>query len=156
MLHYLVKFENSKYLSFKKYLVVFHHFWWMLIICNTNFSKCALIYNLKTNLQYLCIIYILFKPYRHSLFRPTCRKQFAIRSVRSVDLFRTLLMLSAFCTLCIMQKFSKSFLWYFVVCIFWILLSFVNFHIKRSSFYGTSYSLVIILNVQISQGSVAT
>ena len=61
-----------------------------------------------------------------------------------------------FSTLCIIQKISKSFQWYFVVWIFWILLSFGKFHVEQINCLDTSYSLAKILNFQISQSGVTT
>ena len=62
------------------------------------------------------------------------------------------------CILYIMcyTEIRKSFLWYFLARIVWILLSFAKFHVKHINFSCTSYSLTVILNCQISQGSVAT
>ena len=46
--------------------------------------------------------------------------------IQSSDIFQTgFILFSAFCTFCIPQKLSKLFLWYFVVCTYWILLSFM-------------------------------
>ena len=44
LLHYLVKFENSKWPCFKNNLVIFSSFLpQMFIICNKYFKKCALV-----------------------------------------------------------------------------------------------------------------